>query len=236
MKIDIVTIFPEMFDSVFGSGMLRLAAEKGLIEIDVHNLRDYTADRHRQVDDEPYGGGPGMVMLPEPFYQALADILGGGPFLLPGSIRTVLLSAGGSLLTHELAENLAGSDRLVFLCGRYEGVDARVAGMVTDEISIGDYVLSGGEIGVMAVVDAVCRLISGVLGAPDSLIEESFSAGLLEYPQFTRPAVWRGEAVPAVLTSGDHEKIRKWRNDQAVFSTDVRRPDLLNEPNSAESD
>jgi tRNA (guanine37-N1)-methyltransferase len=226
MRIDIISIFPEMFDPVLNTGMLRLARERELLDVRLHNLRDATSDKHRQVDDEPYGGGPGMVMTPEPFYQALSGVLGEPPYVLPGGTRTILLSARGTLLRHEMVQALSRAQRLVLLCGRYEGVDARVADFVTDEVSIGDYVLSGGEIGAMVLVDAVGRLMAGVLGAEESLDEESFTAGQLEYPHYTRPALWRGLGVPPVLTSGDHRRIREWRAGEARFSTKVRRPDL----------
>ena len=227
MKIDIVSIFPEVFKPVFNVGMSRLAQERGLLEIDAHDLRDFTTDKHRQVDDEPYGGGPGMVMKPEPFYRAVSSLLGGSPFLLPKGVRSVLLTPRGAPLAQTLVAGLAKAQRLIILCGRYEGVDARVGTFVTDEISIGDYVLSGGEIGAMVVVDAVGRLISGVLGDEASLEEESFSFGLLEYPHYTRPASWHGMNVPDVLVSGDHGAIKKWRLEEARYLTSVRRPDLL---------
>lgn len=226
MRIDIVSIFPQVFEPVFGVGMLRLAREKGLLELAAHDLRDYTTDKHRQVDDEPYGGGPGMVMKPEPFFKATRSILGESPFLLPRGVRTVLLSPTGEPLRQPLVANLAGAERLVILCGRYEGVDARVSTFVTDEISVGDYILSGGEIAAMVLVDAIGRLIGGVLGAEESLDEESFTGGLLEYPQYTRPASWSGMEVPQVLVSGDHGAIAAWRRTTAEFLTAARRPDL----------
>ena len=226
MKIDIVTIFPDMFGPVLDTGMLRVARERELLDVSTHDLRDSTEDRHRQVDDEPYGGGPGMVMKAEPFWQALRALVGETPYLLPKGTRTVLLSARGTPLKQKVVEGLAEAERLVLLCGRYEGVDARVSEFVTDEISIGDYIISGGEIGAMVIVDAVGRLLSGVLGAKESLEEESFSDGRLEYPQYTRPSLWRGLGVPYVLTSGDHRRVREWRAREAGFSTLVRRPDL----------
>lgn len=226
MKIDIVSIFPEVFGSVFNIGMSRLAQERGLLEISAHDLRDFTADKHRQVDDEPYGGGPGMVMKPEPFYEAMRSLVGGSPFVLPKGVRSVLLTPQGAPLSQDLVKGLSRAQRLIILCGRYEGVDARVSTFVTDEISIGDYVLSGGEIGAMVLVDAVGRLISGVLGDEASLDEESFCAGILEYPHYTRPATWLGMKVPDVLVSGDHGAIKKWRHGTAEFLTKARRPDL----------
>jgi len=227
MKIDIVSIFPEVFEPVFSIGMNRLAQERGLVEIAAHDLRDFTFDRHRQVDDEPYGGGPGMVMKPEPFFEAVHALVGGSPYLLPKGTRSILMAPQGRPLTQNLVKELAGAERLIILCGRYEGVDARVGTFMTDEISIGDYILSGGEIGAMVLVDAVGRLITGVLGAEESLDEESFSEGLLEYPQYTRPASWRGLNVPDVLVSGDHGAIKKWRSEASRRITEARRPDLV---------
>lgn len=227
MKIDIVSIFPEVFEPVFKVGMSRLAQERGLLEINAHDLRDFTTDKHRQVDDEPYGGGPGMVMKPEPFYQAMVSLLGASPFVVPKGVRTILLTPQGRPLDQSLVSGLARAARLIILCGRYEGVDARVNTFVTDEISIGDYVLSGGEIGAMVIVDAVGRLLSGVLGAEASLDEESFSDGLLEYPQYTRPASWMGQDVPDVLVSGNHGEIKKWRLRESQLRTRTRRPDLV---------
>lgn len=231
MKVDIVSIFPEVFEPVFNVGMSRVARERGLLEIDAHDLRDFTTDKHRQVDDVPYGGGPGMVMKPEPFYTALTTLLGGSPLLLPKGVRTILLTPRGAPLSQTLVGGLSTAERLIILCGRYEGIDARVGAFVSDEISIGDYILSGGEIGAMVIVDAVGRLLSGVLGDEASLEEESFSFGLLEYPHFTRPASWRGMNVPGVLVSGDHGAIKKWRLEEARRLTGIRRPDLLG-PNS----
>jgi len=226
MKIDIITIFPDIFEPVLSVGMLRLARERGLLEVKAHDLPDFTEDKHRQVDDEPYGGGPGMVMKVEPFWKAICCVTGDAPYILRRGTRTVLLAAGGTPLKHAVVEGLADAEQLVLLCGRYEGVDARVGSFVTDEISIGDYVLSGGEIGAMVLVDAVVRLLTGVLGARESLEEESFLRGQLEYPQYTRPAQWRGLGVPYVLTSGDHKRVRAWRAAESRLSTVVRRPDL----------
>lgn len=229
MKIDIISIFPEVFEPVFSVGMSRLAQERGLIDINAHDLRDFTEDKHRQVDDEPYGGGPGMIMKPEPFFAALKSLVGESPFVLSGGHRTILLTPQGKKLNQKMLSEFSRAKHLVILCGRYEGVDARVGTFVTDEVSLGDYVLSGGEIGAMVLVDAVGRLISGVLGGEASLEEESFSNGLLEYPQYTRPASWMGFEVPPVLTSGDHKAIREWRAARARFMTQTKRPDLLEE-------
>ncbi len=227
MQVDVITIFPEMFSPVLEIGMLRLAQERELLHVFLHDLREYTTDRHRQVDDEPYGGGPGMVMQPEPFFAAVSDVLGHEPYVLPGGSRTVLMSARGVTLDHELATELAAAEQLTLLCGRYEGVDARVSEFVSDEISIGDYVMSGGELGAMVLIDAVSRLQAGVLGASESLNEESFTGGFLEYPQYTRPADWRGSKAPDILLSGDHRRIAEWRTAQSRLSTVARRPDMM---------
>jgi len=226
-RIDVVTIFPEMFAPVLASGMLRLAQEKKLLSIRVHDLRDWTHNKHRQVDDVPYGGGPGMVMKPEPIYEALTALLGHSPTLLEGGERTILLTPQGSRLNQGGVANLRTAAHLILICGRYEGVDERVRSFVSDEISLGDYILSGGEIAAMAVIDAVGRLIPGVLGGEESLAEESFTERNLEYPQYTRPAKFLAEEVPKVVLSGHHGEIEKWRRAQADLRTAARRPDLI---------
>src|SRR5581483_1459758 len=223
MRFDIVTIFPEIFRGVFEFGIIRRAVEAGLIEINLHDLRDYTFDRHRQVDDRPFGGGAGMVMKPEPMFRAIEAVTHAA------SDRTVvMLSPQGRLLTQPVVEELAGRKQVVLICGRYEGVDERVVEQVADdEISIGDYVLSGGEIPAMVVVDAVTRLIPGALGCNESAERESFADGLLDYPHYTRPAEYRGLKVPDVLIGGHHGEIEKWRRRKAMEKTLRRRPDLL---------
>jgi len=223
MRFDIVTIFPEIFRGVFEFGIIRRAVEAGLIEINLHDLRDYTFDRHRQVDDRPFGGGAGMVMKPEPMFRAIEAVTHAA------SDRTVvMLSPQGRLLTQPVVEELAGRKQVVLICGRYEGVDERVVEQVADdEISIGDYVLSGGEIPAMVVVDAVTRLIPGALGCNESAERESFADGLLDYPHYTRPAEYRGLKVPDVLIGGHHGEIEKWRRRKAMEKTISRRPDLL---------
>ena len=223
MRFDIVTIFPEIFRGVFEFGIIRRAVEAGLIEINLHDLRDYTFDRHRQVDDRPFGGGAGMVMKPEPMFRAIEAVTHAA------SDRTVvMLSPQGRLLTQPVVEELAGRKQVVLICGRYEGVDERVVEQVADdEISIGDYVLSGGEIPAMVVVDAVTRLIPGALGCNESAERESFADGLLDYPHYTRPAEYRGLKVPDVLIGGHHGEIEKWRRRKAMEKTLSRRPDLL---------
>ncbi len=225
-KIDVVTIFPELFETFTSTSILGAALANELFEVRVHDLRDWAHDRHRKVDDEPYGGGPGMVMKPEPLVEAIEALAGA-----KGNERTarvVLLSPQGRRFDQRCAEELAGTSHLVLVCGRYEGVDQRAIELAVDEeISIGDYVLSGGEIPAMAVIEAVSRLLPGVLGNPDSVVTESFQTEQLEGPQFTRPAVFRGQEVPEVLRSGDHAKIEHWRGQKALERTRERRPDLL---------
>ena len=223
MRFDIITIFPEGFRGVFEFGIIRRAVESGLIELCVHDLRDYTFGRHRQVDDRPFGGGAGMVMKPEPLIRAIEFITQAG-----GETTTALLSPQGRLFNQRVAEEFSRKDRLLLICGRYEGVDERVLEWVDDEISIGDYVLSGGEIPAMVVVDAITRLIPGALGSEESAQRDSFSDGLLDFPQYTRPAEYRGLKVPDVLLSGNHAEIEAWRLRKAMEKTRSARPDLLN--------
>jgi tRNA (guanine37-N1)-methyltransferase len=227
MRFDIVTIFPEIFGGPFDFGIIKRAVAAGLIEIAIHDLRDYTVDRHRQVDDRPFGGGAGMVMKPEPLFRAVEDIT------RSRTAKVVLLSPQGRLFNQEVAKELAGVNRLVLICGRYEGVDERVVeNLVDDELSIGDYVLSGGEIPAMVLVDAIVRLLPGALGCESSIEQESFSRasdwqGLLDYPQYTRPANYRGLEVPEVLLGGNHGEIERWRRGKAIEKTLKRRPDLF---------
>jgi len=224
MRIDILTIFPGMFRGPFEESIVKRAVEKGIVQIFLHDIRDYASDRHRTVDDYPYGGGPGMVMKPEPLFAAVDDVQGQAAERGP----IVLLTPQGRLFDQEVAVELAGHDRIVLICGHYEGVDARVhEHLVTDEISIGDYVLSGGELAAMVVVDAVVRQIPGVLGSPLSSADDSFAQGLLEHPQYTRPADFRGMSAPEVLLSGNHGEIARWRRQQSLLRTARRRPDLL---------
>jgi tRNA (guanine37-N1)-methyltransferase len=222
MRIDIVTIFPEYFAGPLDAALLGKARAKGLLEIRVHDLRAHTTDRHRTVADEPFGGGPGMVMKPEPWFASVEAIDGWE------RARRLLLTPAGKRFDQKTAEQLSGVPHVVLMCGRYEGIDERVAsGLATDEISIGDYVLAGGESAALVVIEAVSRLLEGVVGEPASLVEESFSTGLLDYPHFTRPADFRGMQVPDVLLSGDHAAIESWRREQAIERTKTRRPDLL---------
>jgi tRNA (guanine37-N1)-methyltransferase len=224
MVVDVITIFPAMVEAALAEGVIGRAREAGLIDITVRDLRTFTTDRHRTVDDMPYGGGPGMVMKPEPLFTAVEAVTAerGGP------ATVVLMSPQGARLTHAVAERLSRIERLVVICGRYEGVDERVVeGLVTEEISIGDYVLSGGELPALVMVDAMARLVPGVVGDAGSVAEDSFVRGLLDYPHYTRPAVFRERAVPEVLTSGHHAAIEKWRRSAQLRRTLERRPDLI---------
>ncbi len=223
MRFDIITIFPEIFSSVFDFGIVRRAVEAKLIEINIHDLRDYTHDRHRQVDDRPFGGGAGMVMKPEPLFRAVEAVTSDSP-----DASVALLSPQGRLFDQDLAREYSLKARVVLICGRYEGVDERVVEhLITDEVSVGDFVLSGGEIPAMVVVDAVTRLIPGALGCEQSAERESFVGGLLDYPQYTRPAAYRGMNVPGVLLSGNHAEIERWRWRKSIEQTLRRRPDLI---------
>ncbi len=223
MRFDILSIFPEMFESVFRESIIARAKEKGIIEIVSHNLRDYSQNKHKKVDDSPFGGGVGMVMGVEPIAFALDEIKKDEV-----SAYTVLMSPSGNRLNQKKARELTKHKRLIIICGRYEGVDERVAlHYVDEEISIGDYVLSGGEIPAMVLVDTVARLIPGTLGDPRSSEEESFEQELLEYPQYTRPREFRGHKAPEVLFSGNHKEIREWQRRHALEKTELRRPDLL---------
>lgn len=223
MRFDVLTLFPGMFTGPLEESILKRARERGIISVYLHNIRDYASGRHRITDDAPYGGGGGMVMKPEPIFAAVEAILGDET-----GVPVILLSPQGRLFTQQVARELARHPRLVLICGRYEGVDERVREhLATDEISIGDYVLSGGELAAMVIIDAVTRLLPGVLGDPGATFEDSYAWGLLEYPHYTRPAVFRGWAVPEVLLSGDHAAIARWRREQALRRTWERRPDLL---------
>jgi len=222
MQFHVLTIFPEMFTSPLSASLLKKAQDKGIVSCTVHNLRNYTTDKHRSVDDSPYGGGQGMVMKPEPVVAALEGVC--------QSLSTpwrILLSPQGPPLTQAKVVELAQRESLVLLCGRYEGIDERIRPFIDEELSIGDYILSGGEIAALVIIDAVARLIPGVVGNQESVEEESFSHGLLEYPHYTRPEEFRGMRVPEVLLSGNHAKIADWRRQQSLLRTRERRPDLL---------
>jgi tRNA (guanine37-N1)-methyltransferase len=229
MRIDIFTIFPEIFASPLNSGILKRATDHGLLNVNLHNIRDYAHDKHHSVDDYPYGGGAGMVFRPEPVFEAVETILARVRQEDPDAdVPVVLLTPQGRLFSQDIALELSMRKHLMLICGHYEGVDERIAEhLATDAISIGDYVLSGGEVPAMVVADAVARLIPGALGSPQSPMDESHSTGLLEYPQFTRPPAFRGWAVPEVLLSGNHAEISKWRRRQAIAKTFRRRPDML---------
>ena len=224
MRVDIVTIFPAFFD-VLDVSLIGKARDRGLLDMHVHDLRSWTHDRHRTVDDTPYGGGAGMVMKPEPWGDALDEVLSEDAVLL-------VPSPAGEVFSQAMARELAGEKHLVFACGRYEGIDQRVVDHFGQRgrvrlVSLGDYVLNGGEVAAMAVVEAVSRLVPGVVGNPESLVEESHEDGLLEYPSYTKPAVWRGHEVPSVLLSGNHGAIAAWRREQSLERTRTHRPDLL---------
>jgi len=226
LRIDVVTIFPELFVPFLETGVLGRGLEAGLAEVALHDLRRWTRDRHRTVDDEPYGGGPGMVMKPEPLVEAVEALA--GPKGPERRAHTILMAPQGRPFTQERARELAEETHFVLVCGRYEGIDQRAIDLAMDEeISIGDYVLSGGEVPAMAVMEAVLRLVPGVLGNPESTTAESFQKRSLEGPQYTRPAEFRGHEVPAVLRSGDHAAIDRWRETRALERTRRRRPDLL---------
>ena len=221
MKIDVITLFPAMFAGPLDESIIKRAREEGRLDLAIHNLRDYAHDRHKTVDDRPFGGGPGMLLKPEPIFEAVED-------LKRESTRVILLSPSGRPFNHAIARELAGLEHLLMVSGHYEGFDERVRErLADDELSIGDYVLTNGALPVMVIIDAVTRLLPGVLGDDESARDDSFSHGLLEYPQYTRPAEFRGMKVPEVLFSGDHAEIARWRAEQARLRTQARRPDLL---------
>jgi len=228
MRIDILTLFPEMFAGPFDASIVRRAVERGIVDIGLRNLRDWTHDRHRTVDDTPFGGGPGMVLKPAPIFEAVDELR------TPGA-EVVLLTPNGELLKQTVVQDLAAAQHLILICGHYEGVDERVADEVaTRLISIGDYVLSGGEIPAMVITDAVVRLLPGALGCADSARDEAHSDGLLEYPQYTRPASYRGLDVPEIVRSGNHQELALWKRREALRRTRDRRPDLLDDTHRAE--
>jgi tRNA (guanine37-N1)-methyltransferase len=225
MRFDIITVFPELFTGVLECGILRRARQSGLVDIRIINLRDFTKDKHRSVDDRPYGGGEGMVFMPGPLFEAI-EFCRGGERDWKGQV--VLMSPQGKTWSQDIAAEFSTIPHLLLICGRYEGVDQRVIDNLVDrEISIGDFILTGGEIPAMVILDSVVRLIPGALGCSDSAVNESFTTGLLDYPQYTRPAEYRGYAVPEVLLSGDHAKIEKWRKEQAFEKTKRARPELI---------
>ena len=230
MKIDVLTLFPEMFAGPLDVSIVQRARKTGLLNLQVHNLRDWTHDRHKTVDDRPFGGSAGMVLKPEPLFEAVES-------LKNEQTKVILLTPTGRTFSQAIARELAVDEHLLFICGSYEGVDERVReALVDDELSIGDYVLTNGGLPAMVIIDAVTRLLPGALGDDESAKDESFSHGLLEYPHYTRPAEFRGMKVPDVLLSGHHAEIDKWRAEQARLRTAQQRPDLLNDKNSGSSD
>ena len=233
MKCDIITIFPDIFHAYLNESIMKKAVQKGLVDVEVHNLRDFTKDKHRTVDDSPYGGGAGMVMKPEPFFAAVEA-------LCPetSARRVIMLSPAGKTFRQDMAMELSKEDRrLIFLCGRYEAIDERVrTALVDDEVSIGDYILTGGELPALVIIDAAARLIPGVLGDEHSAEEESFSWGILDYPHYTRPPVFRNLSIPDMLLSGHHRDIQQWRRKEALRRTLRERPDLLEKAGLTEED
>jgi tRNA (guanine37-N1)-methyltransferase len=232
MRIDILTIFPKMFEPVLNESIIKRGQKKGKLKIVVHDLRDYTEDKHRKVDDRPFGGGPGMVMQIEPIFNAIKHIKSEIPSSLAGNkgqkLKVILLSPQGKIFNQSLAKRFSRNKHIILICGHYEGVDERVKKyLVDEEISIGDYILTGGELPAMIIVDAIVRLIPGVLGRKESLQQESFHDNLLEYPQYTRPADFKGMKVPQILLSGDHNKINEYRRKESIRTTKRKRPDLL---------
>jgi tRNA (guanine37-N1)-methyltransferase len=237
VRFDIFTLFPEMFSGPFDASIIQRARDAGQVTLALHNIRDYATDRHHMTDDTPYGGGGGMVMKPEPIWNAVETVLGYDPTGRSGVPPIILLTPQGRLFTQAVARELAAHERLLLICGRYEGVDERVRqNLVTDEISAGDYVLTGGEIPAMVVVDAVVRLLPGVLGDPAATVDDSHASGLLEYPHYTRPAIYRGHSVPQVLLSGHHAEVDRWRRREALRRTRERRPDLLARADLSQTD
>ena len=232
MQFDIFTLLPEVFPSYLETSILKRAAERGLIEVRVHNIRDYTHDKHHTTDDTPYGGGGGMVMKPAPVFEAIESVLTPQP-----ACPVIMLTPQGRVFDQHVADELSRHERIALICGRYEGIDERIREhLVTDEISIGDFVLTGGELPALLVVDAVARLLPGVLGDPTGAEDDSHASGLLEYPHYTRPPEFRGWEVPEVLLSGDHAKIEKWRREQSLLRTLTKRPDLLEKAELSEKD
>ena len=241
MQFEVFTLLPEVFPPYLESSILKRAAQRGLIDVRIHNIRDYTHDKHNTTDDTPYGGGGGMVMKPEPVFEAIESVLGLAPLQTPlepaSSIPIILLTPQGRVFDQRVAEELSAQERIALLCGRYEGVDERIREyLVTDEISIGDYVLTGGELPALMIIDAVSRLLPGVLGDPTGAEDDSHSMGLLEYPHYTKPSDFRDWKVPDILLSGDHAKIEKWRREQALTRTYNKRPDMLDKAELSDAD
>ncbi|MBR6014420.1 MAG: tRNA (guanosine(37)-N1)-methyltransferase TrmD [Selenomonadaceae bacterium] len=225
MKIDIITLFPEMFGGVFGDSIIKRAIDKKILEINFTQLRDFAFDKHKQVDDSPFGGGSGMVLKPEPMYRAVRAVLKNSEENL--SKKIIITDPSGKVFNQSKAKELAKFDRLVFICGHYEGFDARIYDLADEIISIGDYVLTGGELPAMVIIDSVARMLPNVLGSAESAETDSFFNGILGFPQYTRPREFEGKFVPDVLLSGNHAEIKKWREEQAIKITKLRRPDLI---------
>ena len=237
MRIHIFSLFREMFNSPFSFGLLKRAVSKRLLEINIHNIRDYSRDSHHTVDDYSYGGGSGMVLKPEPISEAVHEVLSEYSDGIRKGIPVLLLSPQGKLFTQEMAEQLAQKEVIALICGRYGGVDERIGiGLATEEISVGDYVLSGGELPAMIVVESVARLIPGVVGSEESVKSDSITSGLLQHPLYTRPFSYQGLDVPSVLLSGDHKKVDQWRREQSLLRTLRRRPDLLQKADLSNED
>jgi tRNA (guanine37-N1)-methyltransferase len=232
MQFEVFSLLPEIFPPYLDTSILQRASQRGLIQVRVHNIRDYTRDKHHTTDDTPYGGGGGMVMKPEPVFEAVESVIGRG-----AGIPVILLSPQGRVFNQQIAEQLSKFEKVALLCGRYEGVDERIRQyLATDEISIGDYVLTGGELPALILIDGIARLIPGVLGDPTGAQDDSHSMGLLEYPHYTKPPSYRDWSVPEILLSGDHAKIDLWRREQALLRTLTKRPDMLDKANLNESD
>jgi len=232
MRFDVFTILPEIFPPYLETSILQKAAARGLIEVQIHNIRAYSHDRHHTTDDTPYGGGGGMVMKPEPIFEAVENVLGAPPVC-----PVILLTPQGRVFNQTIAQALVAHERIALLCGRYEGIDERIReNLISDQISIGDYVLTGGELPALLLIDAISRLIPGVLGDPTGAADDSHASGLLEYPHYTRPPEFRGQGVPPVLLSGDHAKIDKWRREQSLLRTFNQRPDMLKTAELSEAD
>lgn len=221
MKIDVLTLFPKMIEATMSQSIIGKAQEQELLELNTHDFRTYSTNKQKHVDDYPYGGGAGMLLTPQPIHDCLEDVQ------KSPNARVVLLDPAGKPFNQKMAESFAQEEQLIFICGHYEGYDERIRSYVTDEVSLGDYVLTGGELGAMVMIDATVRLLPGVLGNQESAPGDSYSSGLLEYPQYTRPAEYKGQKVPDVLLSGHHENIRKWRIKESLRRTYLRRPDLL---------
>ncbi len=232
MRFDIFTLLPDTFAPYLQASILQKATERGLLEFNIHNIRDYTHDKHHTTDDTPYGGGGGMVMKPDPVFEAVESVLGS-----PAPCPVILMTPQGRVFNQKIAFELAAHQQIALLCGRYEGIDERIREhLVTDEISIGDYVLTGGELPALILIDAISRLLPGVLGDPDGATDDSHASGLLEYPHYTRPVEFRGWGVPPTLLSGDHGKIARWRREQSLQRTLKNRPDMLPNADLSESD